>query len=315
METEEYTGPHHFSLPAWISRAPFETLLSIEIIEAGQGQAVLKMPFLKSFAQGAGLMHGGALVSLADTAVVMAIKSILPPGTHFATVSMESRFVHPVKKGSLLARARVVARDGAHIKGECSVLDERGRTVMTFASLFKVARDRAIKTVRFGDAQYMEKELSASAQRVQRTLAEKGLDLKVVELPGSTRTAVEAAQAVGCNVAQIAISLVFRARQTSRAVLVIASGANRVDEKKIRALLGEPIGKADAEFVRRATGFAIGGVPPLGHPEPLPTFIDADLLQHATIWAAAGTPHALFALDPRDLVAVTGGKVSDVRAG
>lgn len=161
----------------------------------------------------------------------------------------------------------------------------------------------------------MEKnELSTSAQRVQQALTEKGVDLQVVELPGSTRTAAEAALAVGCDVAQIAKSLVFKARKTGRPVLVIASGANRVDEKKVKALLGEPIGRADPEFVREVTGFAIGGVPPLGHLQPLTTFIDGDLLQHETIWAAAGTPHALFALDPESLAAMTGGTVADIKA-
>jgi prolyl-tRNA editing enzyme YbaK/EbsC (Cys-tRNA(Pro) deacylase) len=160
----------------------------------------------------------------------------------------------------------------------------------------------------------MQNELSASARRVQQALAEKGLDLRVVELPGSTRTAGEAALAVGCDVAQIAKSLVFKARKTRRPVLVIASGANRVDEKKIKTLLGEAVGKADAGFVREATGFAIGGVPPLGHAQPLTTYIDGDLLQHETIWAAAGTPHALFALDPKDLADMTGGTVADIKA-
>lgn len=159
----------------------------------------------------------------------------------------------------------------------------------------------------------MQKELSAGARRVQQALAEKGLDLHVVELPGSTRTAGEAARAVGCDVARIAKSLVFKTRKTGRPVLVIASGTNRVDEKKIKALLGEAIGKADAGFVRQATGFAIGGVPPLGHVQPITTFIDGDLLQHETIWAAAGTPHALFALVPKDLENMTGGKVADIK--
>jgi prolyl-tRNA editing enzyme YbaK/EbsC (Cys-tRNA(Pro) deacylase) len=159
----------------------------------------------------------------------------------------------------------------------------------------------------------MEKELSASAQKVQQSLVAKGMNLEVVELPGSTRTASEAAQAVGCEVAQIAKSLVFKAKKSKRPVLVIASGSNRVDEKKVKALLGEAIGKAGADFVRETTGFAIGGVPPLGHLNPLPTFIDRDLLAYDTIWAAAGTPHALFALKPRDLITITGGEVADVK--
>jgi prolyl-tRNA editing enzyme YbaK/EbsC (Cys-tRNA(Pro) deacylase) len=140
-------------------------------------------------------------------------------------------------------------------------------------------------------------------------LAALGLSLAVVELPDSTRTAVEAAQAVGCQVGQIVKSLVFKARRSERPILVIASGQNRVDERKIEALIGEPLGKADAEFVRQQTGFVIGGVPPLGHSQPLETFIDQDLLQYELLWAAAGTPHAVFRLTPAELLKMTGGRV------
>jgi uncharacterized protein (TIGR00369 family) len=132
-------------MPAWISCAPFEQHLAMEIIRAEAGEAVLTMPFLKQFAQGAGLMHGGALVSLADTAVVMAIKSVVAPGTHFATISMESRYLYPVKKGILEARAVVVGREGRVLKGACDILDDADRTVMTFTSVFKIARDAAIR--------------------------------------------------------------------------------------------------------------------------------------------------------------------------
>lgn len=155
--------------------------------------------------------------------------------------------------------------------------------------------------------------LSAAAQRVQHALAAHGLGLTVVELPQSTRTATEAAAAVGCTVGQIAKSLIFRARDSSRPVLVIASGSNRVDEKAVAALLGEPLAKADADFVRAHTGFAIGGVPPIGHLEPPVTFIDEDLLAYAAIWAAAGTPNAVFQLTPSDLVTLTGGTVAALK--
>jgi prolyl-tRNA editing enzyme YbaK/EbsC (Cys-tRNA(Pro) deacylase) len=158
----------------------------------------------------------------------------------------------------------------------------------------------------------MAAELSASAQRVQAALAASGMDLQVVELPASTRTSAEAAQAVGCQVGQIAKSLVFKALHSQRPVLVIASGANRVEEKTIEALTGEPVAKADADFVRQRTGFVIGGVPPLGHTEPPVTFIDQDLFNYAEIWAAAGTPHAVFRLVPSDLVTMTGGQVIQV---
>lgn len=159
----------------------------------------------------------------------------------------------------------------------------------------------------------MSTELSASAQRVQAALEQSGLTLEVVELPASTRTAVDAARAIGCQVGQIAKSLVFRTR-SARPILVIASGSNRVDVEAVGALIGESIGMADADFVRQHTGFAIGGVPPLGHDKPLKTYVDQDLLGYEVIWAAAGTPHAVFRLTPSDLVKMTGGQVAAVAA-
>ena len=158
----------------------------------------------------------------------------------------------------------------------------------------------------------MAETLSKSARRVQAALEGHGLTLKVVELPDSTRTAKEAAAAIGCSVAQIAKSVIFRATKTDRAVLVVASGTNRVSEKRVAALLGEPLGKADAAFVRAKTGFVIGGVSPVGHTQALPTFIDEDLLQYEELWAAAGTPRAVFQLTPDDLVRMTGGRVVKV---
>ena len=155
----------------------------------------------------------------------------------------------------------------------------------------------------------MPDQLSPSARRVQAALAALGMSLAVVELPDSTRTAVEAAQAIGCQVGQIVKSLVFKAKRSERPVLVIASGQNRVDERKIEVLIGEPLGKADADFVRQQTGFVIGGVPPLGHSQPLETFIDQDLLQYEFLWAAAGTPHAVFRLTPAELLKMTGGRL------
>jgi prolyl-tRNA editing enzyme YbaK/EbsC (Cys-tRNA(Pro) deacylase) len=154
--------------------------------------------------------------------------------------------------------------------------------------------------------------LSPSAQRVQRALQEKGLSLQVIELPDSTRTAVEAAQAIGCQVGQIVKSLVFRTTESEQPILVLTSGANRVDEKSITALISEPVTRADAGFVRERTGFAIGGVPPVGHVEAMPTFIDQDFLQYAELWAAAGTPHAVFRLTPDDLIRITAGQVARI---
>jgi len=156
--------------------------------------------------------------------------------------------------------------------------------------------------------------LSASAQKVQDALTAKGFTNQVTEMPATTRTSAEAAAAVGCTVGQIAKSLIFKGKTSHTPVLIMASGANRVSEKKIAALLGEGIEKADAEYVRARTGYAIGGVPPLGHSEPLHTFIDADLMQYAEIWGAAGTPFAVFKLTPAELVTMTGGAVADVKA-
>jgi len=152
--------------------------------------------------------------------------------------------------------------------------------------------------------------LSPSAQKVQEALAALGFPHQVIEHEQTTRTSAEAAQVVGCEVGQIAKSLIFKGKQSGRAVLVIASGANRVDEKKLRDLLGEKVEKPDADFVRSRTGFVIGGVPPLGHVEPLITFIDEDLMRYDSIWAAAGTPNAVFPLTPDDLLKMTNGKVA-----
>jgi prolyl-tRNA editing enzyme YbaK/EbsC (Cys-tRNA(Pro) deacylase) len=155
--------------------------------------------------------------------------------------------------------------------------------------------------------------LRSSAQRVQAALSEIGLSLQVVELPDSTRSAAEAAAAIGCTVGQIAKSLIFKTKQSATPILVIASGPNRVDVKKIADLLGEKITKADADFVREETGFAIGGVPPIGHTVPLTTFIDEDLFAYDQIWAAAGTPHAVFRLTGDELVKATQGQVVDLK--
>jgi len=155
--------------------------------------------------------------------------------------------------------------------------------------------------------------LGPSVQRVQDALTAAGGGHTIVALAQSARTSADAARAVGCKVDQIAKSLVFRAEKTQRAVLVITSGANRVDEAKVTTLLDEPIGRADAEFVRARTGFAIGGVAPIAHAEPLTILIDEDLLKWSEIWAAAGHPHAVFGLTPDDLVRMTGGRVASVR--
>jgi prolyl-tRNA editing enzyme YbaK/EbsC (Cys-tRNA(Pro) deacylase) len=158
----------------------------------------------------------------------------------------------------------------------------------------------------------MTRTLKPSAQKVQDALVERGFDLVVQELPDSTRTAAEAAAAVGCRVEQIAKSLVFVARPSGRAVLVIASGGHRVDGARLAALVGEAVEKPDAAFVRDQTGYAIGGVPPVGHEHPLVTIVDEDLLRLEAIWAAAGHPNAVFRLTPEALVRLTGGTVAKI---
>lgn len=158
------------------------------------------------------------------------------------------------------------------------------------------------------------RNLSPSARRVQAYLDSFGIALEVVEFPSSTRTAQEAADSVGCHVAQIAKSLVFRRKDTSAPLLVIASGANRVDMAKVSALLGAPVAKADADFVREATGYAIGGIPPCGHARAIETILDIDLMDMEVIWAAAGTPNAVFRLTPSELEQITGGRAADIKA-
>ena len=135
----------------------------------------------------------------------------------------------------------------------------------------------------------MEKALSDSAQTVQQFLTNYGIANQVIECPASTRTAAEAAATIGCAVAQIAKSILF-VTVSKKPILVIASGAHRINETTIEKLVGEPVKKADAQFTREATGFVIGGVPPFGHTQKIPTFIDEALLKFPQIWAAAGTP-------------------------
>ena len=155
----------------------------------------------------------------------------------------------------------------------------------------------------------MSASLSPSAQKVQDALRARGYAYEVIESEQPSRTAAEAAKLVGCEVAQIAKSLVFKTAQSGRAVLVITSGANAVNEFRVGMHVKEALGKAPAAFVRQVTGFAIGGIPPIAHAEAIETFIDQDLMKHAEIWAAAGTPNALFKLAAADLPAMTGGRV------
>jgi prolyl-tRNA editing enzyme YbaK/EbsC (Cys-tRNA(Pro) deacylase) len=158
-----------------------------------------------------------------------------------------------------------------------------------------------------------EARASGSLERVRAALLAAGYGFDIREFPESTRTSAEAAAAIGCRVAQIAKSLVFRGAASDRPILVIASGANRVDEKKVAGLLGEKLARADAAFVRETTGFAIGGVAPVGHLSPPAVFLDRDLEAFEEIWAAAGKPNAVFRLTPADLPALTRGSFADIR--
>ena len=153
-------------------------------------------------------------------------------------------------------------------------------------------------------------QLTKSAQSVQNVLVDQGLNCEVKELSASARTAQDAADAIGCEVAQIVKSLIFKTKETHKPVLILASGPNRVEEKLIASYVGESIIKADADFAKEVTGFAIGGIPPVGHKQGIDCiFIDQALLKYDNIWAAAGTPNAVFNMRVNDLVAITNGKV------
>ena len=155
--------------------------------------------------------------------------------------------------------------------------------------------------------------LSPSAQKIQDQIKSLGYDYTVIEHAESTRTAQEAADRAGCELGQIVKSLIFKGKESSKPILVLTSGANHVDEKRISEYAGEAIGRADADFVRAVTGFAIGGVPPFGHLQKMETYIDEDFLQYPSVWAAAGTPNAIFELRTGDLGKMTGGNVVRVK--
>jgi len=153
-----------------------------------------------------------------------------------------------------------------------------------------------------------------TALRTAQLLREAGIESQVVEFEQATRTSAEAAAAIGCSVAEIAKSIVFRGCSSGQAVVVVASGDNRVSEAKAAARVGEPLGRADADFVRAATGYAIGGVAPLGHATPIRLLLDEDLRRFEAVWAAAGTPYSVFRLTPDELHRLTGADWSDVKA-
>jgi prolyl-tRNA editing enzyme YbaK/EbsC (Cys-tRNA(Pro) deacylase) len=154
----------------------------------------------------------------------------------------------------------------------------------------------------------MTTPLPESARRVEAAAATLGLKIEIRNMPQSTRTAADAAAACGCAVAQIVKSLIFRGAASNAPILLLVSGQNRVDEPLVGRTIGEALARADAAFVRHATGFAIGGIPPFGHASPIPTYIDEHLLSFDVVWAAAGTPSAVFSVSPQTLASATGAK-------
>ena len=157
-------------------------------------------------------------------------------------------------------------------------------------------------------------KLAKSADSVQKALDDLKMQCKVVELPSSTRTASDAASSIGCDIAQIAKSLIFKTKDTNKTVLILASGVNQVDCRAIESACGEKIVKADADFVREVTGFAIGGIPPIGHKTSIEfIYIDEDLLKLDELWAAAGTPNAVFSITSSDLIKATNGRVLKIK--
>ena len=158
----------------------------------------------------------------------------------------------------------------------------------------------------------LDNPLPSSAGRVAAAARKLGLSPHIVTMASSTRTAEEAAAACRCEVGQIVKSLVFRGANSGTPYLLLVSGKNRVDEKKAAKVIGEALLRPDAAYVRGTTGFAIGGIPPFGHDQPMRTFMDADLLTYADVWTAAGTPHCVMQLTPQDLQAGTQAATIDV---
>jgi prolyl-tRNA editing enzyme YbaK/EbsC (Cys-tRNA(Pro) deacylase) len=152
-----------------------------------------------------------------------------------------------------------------------------------------------------------------AVRRVQNALDAFGMKLTVVQMDRSTRTALDAAYAIGCELGQIVKSLVFRGELSSRPILVLASGVNHVDVRIVAGAVGENLEKADAEFVKEKTGFVIGGVPPLGHNTPIQTYFDKDLMDWDVLWAAAGTPNSVFRLTPHELMTITKGIILEIK--
>ena len=156
-------------------------------------------------------------------------------------------------------------------------------------------------------------ELPPPAHRVETAAIELGLRVEVRIMKVTTRTAGDAAKAVGCEVGQIVKSLIFKGKTSGKPYLILVSGVNRVNEHIVEHAISEPIVRPDADYVREVTGFAIGGIPPLGFATPIHTYMDQDLLQYETVWAAAGTPNAIFEVDPEELRAAVSAHVIAVK--
>jgi prolyl-tRNA editing enzyme YbaK/EbsC (Cys-tRNA(Pro) deacylase) len=156
--------------------------------------------------------------------------------------------------------------------------------------------------------------MNKKTDQIKQILERAEIEVQIKEFSQPTRTAQEAADVIGCTLGQIAKSLVFKGKESGKPILVIASGSNRVDPEKVKDILKEEIDKADADFVLKETGFVIGGVPPFGHSTNITPIIDEDLLQYNEIWAAAGTENSVFKITPQDLVNITQGEISDIKA-
>lgn len=153
--------------------------------------------------------------------------------------------------------------------------------------------------------------MSKSLKRVKAALEDAGICAGVIEMSEGTRTAADAARACGCEIDQIAKSIIFRGETSGHVVLFLTAGGNQVDAEKASTLAGEPLGKADAKLIRAETGFAIGGVSPVGMTSPVRAFYDARLLEFDEVWAAAGTPRHVFPAAPGDLIRICGAQPGD----
>ncbi|MEL6643870.1 MAG: YbaK/EbsC family protein [Pseudomonadota bacterium] len=156
--------------------------------------------------------------------------------------------------------------------------------------------------------------MSKSLKRVRAALENAGVAAEILEMPGETRTAAQAAEAAGCALDQIAKSIIFRGESGGHVILFVTAGGNLVDAEKASAVAGEPLGKADADLIRKETGFAIGGVAPVGHTSPTKAFFDPRLLDFEVVWAAAGTPRHIFPISPQDLLRISGAQPADFTA-